>query len=159
MRRKYYLAYGSNLNKEQMACRCPDARAVGTSVIPDHQLLFRGSKTGSYLTIEPTPGSEVPVAVWLVSDENESALDLYEGCPRFYYKTQIKVPVKSISTGKVINRLAFVYIMHKDRAINLPSETYMRTCLVGYRDFGFDETYLREAYQISKVWKGALDFD
>ena len=33
--KKYYIAYGSNLNVEQMRYRCPDAKIVGTSVIPD----------------------------------------------------------------------------------------------------------------------------
>ena len=45
--KKFYLAYGSNLNVEQMQFRCPDARIVGTAEIPNYQLLFKGSKTGS----------------------------------------------------------------------------------------------------------------
>ena len=48
---KYYLAYGSNLSVRQMLHRCPDAVYVGTAEIPDYQLLFKGSKTGNYLTI------------------------------------------------------------------------------------------------------------
>ena len=51
--RKLYLAYGSNLSLEQMAYRCPHAYPVGTATLPDYQLLFKGSKTGSYLTVEP----------------------------------------------------------------------------------------------------------
>ena len=31
--KKYYIAYGSNLNVKQMKFRCPTARIVGTSVI------------------------------------------------------------------------------------------------------------------------------
>ena len=31
--KKFYLAYGSNLNVEQMQFRCPDARIVGTAEI------------------------------------------------------------------------------------------------------------------------------
>ena len=50
--KKYYLAYGSNLNIPQMQYRCPEARIVGTAVIEGYRLLFNGSKTGSYLTIE-----------------------------------------------------------------------------------------------------------
>ena len=49
---KYYLAYGSNLNIRQMQMRCPGAKPVGTMVLEDYELLFKGSKTGSYLTIE-----------------------------------------------------------------------------------------------------------
>ena len=48
--KKFYLAYGSNLNVKQMQFRCPDARIVGTAEIPNYQLLFKGSKTGSLLT-------------------------------------------------------------------------------------------------------------
>ena len=45
--KKFYLAYGSNLNVKQMQFRSPDARIVGTAEIPNYQLLFKGSKTGS----------------------------------------------------------------------------------------------------------------
>ena len=72
---KYYLAYGSNLNIKQMAYRCPTARPVGTAVIKGYELLFKGSKTGAYLTIEKAENSSVPVAVWEVTDDDEKRLD------------------------------------------------------------------------------------
>lgn len=34
-----YIAYGSNLNRAQMALRCPDAKVVGTGEIKDYELL------------------------------------------------------------------------------------------------------------------------
>ena len=142
--KKYYIAYGSNLNVEQMRYRCPDARIVGTSVIPDYQLLFKGSKTGSYLTIEKKRGGSVPVAVWAVSPRDELALDRYEGCPNFYYKTDMQLTV-----GKK-KLTAFVYIMHEERKLGIPSHAYVRTCVQGYRDFGFDLKHLRLAFDISE---------
>ena len=54
--KKYYLAYGSNLNIRQMKFRCPTAKIVGTAIIKDYELLYKGSKTGSYLTIEKKEG-------------------------------------------------------------------------------------------------------
>ena len=36
--RRYYLAYGSNLNVGQMKFRCPTARIIGTSFINDYEL-------------------------------------------------------------------------------------------------------------------------
>ena len=45
MTKRYYIAYGSNLNIDQMSYRCPGAKVVGTSEIPDFQLLFKGSKS------------------------------------------------------------------------------------------------------------------
>ena len=50
---KYYLAYGSNLNIQQMAVRCPGARAVGTATIRDFKLAFRGSGTGGHYVPYP----------------------------------------------------------------------------------------------------------
>ena len=147
--KKYYLAYGSNLNVRQMALRCPTAKPVGTAVIKNYKLLFKGSKTGAYLTIEPKVGAEVPVAVWSVEPADEKRLDVYEGFPTFYYKTEIELPVRYFS-GKNVVRKAFVYIMHEERPLGLPSGSYVRTCLEGYSNFGFDESILLEALNNSR---------
>ena len=74
-KKKYYIAYGSNLNTYQMSLRCPGAKPVGTAEIRDYRLIFKGSMTGAYLTIEPSKGHSVPVAVWAVSAAHEEALD------------------------------------------------------------------------------------
>lgn len=150
MSKRYYIAYGSNLNIPQMRMRCPGARIIGTSVIEDYQLLFKGSKTGSYLTIEPMEGAEVPVVIWEVTETDEKALDRYEGYPNFYYKKEMTLDIKGIRTGKLRKRDAFVYIMHEERELGIPSWYYVNTCLDGYRAFGFDEKYLFDAIRISR---------
>lgn len=150
MRNRYYIAYGSNLNIQQMRMRCPKARIVGTSVIKNYQLLFKGSKTGSYLTIEPNIGAKVPVAVWKITASDERNLDRYEGYPNFYYKTEMTLDIKDIRTGKIRKLNAFVYIMHEERKLGIPSGFYVRTCLEGYKSFGFDEKYLYDAIAISR---------
>ena len=147
--KRYYLAYGSNLNIAQMQFRCPDAVVAGTAVIPDYELLFKGSLTGAYLTIEPKQGSQVPVGVWEVSLADALRLDRYEGFPNFYYKKEMRIPVKDIRTGKTKLRDAFVYIMHEDRKLGTPTSFYMRTCLEGYKDFGVDTDFLLAAYDRS----------
>jgi hypothetical protein len=131
MEKRYYIAYGSNLNVRQMRMRCPSARIIGTSVLKDYELLFKGSKTGSYLTVEKKSGISVPVAVWEVTAEDEKALDRYEGFPNFYYKKELTLPIKGIRTGKIRKRRVFVYIMHEDRPIGIPSIPYMQTCIQG----------------------------
>lgn len=143
--KKYYLAYGSNLNVAQMRWRCPDARALGTAKLEGYRLFFKGSKSGSYLTIEPQEGTTVPVAVWEVSATDEEHLDRYEGFPTFYYKKEMPITYTGIKTGKKRSVNAFVYIMHEDRNCGRPSKEYVLTCLDGYRDFGFDERYLTRA--------------
>lgn len=148
-RKRYYLAYGSNLNVQQMRFRCPSARIIGTAEIPDYQLLFKGSKTGSYLTIEQKENSSVPVGVWEVSADDELRLDRYEGFPSFYYKKELQLPIKGIKSGIIRERNCFVYIMHEERPIGIPSMSYFTVCCQGYDDFGFDPKYLIEAYGIS----------
>ena len=143
MEKRYYIAYGSNLNVQQMRWRCPGARIIGTSELKGYRLIFKGSKTGSYLTIEP-------VAVWEVTEQDELALDRYEGYPSFYYKKEMVLDVKGIRTGKIRRRRVFVYIMHEDRPYGIPTSNYMSTCGQGYRFFGFPIDKLMEAHRYSR---------
>ena len=153
MEKRYYIAYGSNLNVRQMMMRCPTARLIDTSVIKDYRLMFKGSQTGYYLTIEQSLGSEVPVGVWAVSEADERALDRYEGYPNFYYKKELSLPITGMRTGKVRQRKAFVYIMHENRRLGVPSDYYLQTCIDGYHYFGFDLDVLFEAYRYSTEGK------
>ena len=146
---RYYIAYGSNLNIRQMLTRCPSAKIVGTSEIPDYRLLFKGSMTGAYLTIEQEKGFSVPVAAWSVTEEDERALDRYEGFPRFYYKAEMTLPIRGILSGKERIRRVFVYIMHESRPFGIPCSYYMETCKEGYRAFGFEQRKLVEALRYS----------
>ena len=147
---KYYLAYGSNLSMAQMAGRCPDAVYVGTAEIADYQLLFKGSQTGSYLTVEPKTGKKVPVLVWRISDRDERNLDRYEGCPEFYYKREITVEMKSLTDGIPLGKIdALIYIMHEERSLGCPTLRYYEVCLEGYIRFGFPRGILEQALKDS----------
>ena len=146
---RYYLAYGSNLNMYQMLVRCPGARRRGWGKIPDYKLLYKGSKTGSYLTIEPKEGAYVPVGVFTVTPEDEKKLDRYEGFPRFYYKKEMKIRMWDQVLQKYRTVDAFVYILHEDRPFGVPSPTYVATCMEGYADFEFDEQLLEDAFSRS----------
>lgn len=141
----YYLAYGSNLNVAQMGRRCPTARIVGTATIKNYRLMFKGSRSGNYLTIEKAKGYEVPVAVWDVKPSDIQSLDIYEGYPHFYYKKQMMV---DCSDGK--KHRCFVYIMHENRPLGVPQYYYVDTCLRGYDSFGFDPTFIYDAIDFSK---------
>lgn len=129
-----YIAYGSNLNLTQMAYRCPGAYIITKGYLKDHTLAFCGSKTGSYATVLPKKGDKVPVTVWEIDNQNEEALDLYEGYPTFYYKR-----IMDVETGDGIIK-AMIYIMRDDAKRGEPSEQYIMTCLQGYADNQFDST-------------------
>ncbi len=75
---KLYFAYGSNINLDQMAQRCPEAEVVGPVTLPDHELLFRYSGVA---TIRPKKDSVVHGLLWSISPRDERSLDYYEGLP------------------------------------------------------------------------------
>lgn len=153
LEKRHYIAYGSNLNIEQMRYRCPDATIVGTTTLKDHRLLFMGSHSGFYLTVEPMAGASVPAAVWAVTESDEAMLDRYEGYPNSYTKKAMTVRVKSARTGRMLTRRAFIYVMRSRRGMGLPTPLYFRVCSEGYRSFGFDRQKLIDACIASAIEK------
>ena len=142
--KKYYIAYGSNMDERQMATRCRDAVLVGTGFIQGYELLFKGSLTACYATIEPKVGSCVPVTLWPISKADEKRLDRYEGYPTFYYKRDVEVQTKD---GTITG---LVYIMHEDRHCGVPFPWYYEQMDRDYQKFGFDRAILKKALAISK---------
>jgi gamma-glutamylcyclotransferase (GGCT)/AIG2-like uncharacterized protein YtfP len=144
-RNKLYIAYGSNLNLEQMAARCPTARVVGASELTGRRLLFRGAHAGAVATVERHKGGAVPVLVWEITPADEAALDRYEGFPFLYRKERVRVRLD----GKSIT--AMIYIMNVEmpvgayRPLGQPGPHYYTTILDGYKSAGFDADILREA--------------
>ena len=148
---KYYLAYGSNLNVDQMKYRCPDAKPAAVTKIPNYHLLFRRG----FLTIEPQQGSSVPVVVWKISDRDEKNLDRYEGYPKFYRKEIFPIllngykDMDAYRAGKrsVQEKVgeAMVYIMNDGFPAQQPSSSYLETVKQGYAAFKMDVNYLMNA--------------
>ena len=139
MRKKLYIAYGSNLNQGQMAWRCPTARYVGTGMVEGYELKFKGRPNGAYATIDPKKGGTVPVAIWEIQPYDEFRLNQYEGYPDNYFTRNI--PVK-IGNHEVTG---MIYIMNLQAQANLPSEQYYDTVKKGYEDCGLDTAYLEAA--------------
>lgn len=129
---KYYIAYGSNLNMEQMLQRCPGAVVIGKTWLEGYRLTFRGrSSWGGVANIEPRKGSRVPVGIWRITEQDEEALDWYEGFPRLYYKQEFSLVVDG-------NRItAMAYIMTPGRPWARPNRSYLDTIRQGYDDFDF----------------------
>lgn len=133
-KRRLYIAYGSNMNIEQMKLRCPTAKVVGTAFLRNWQLVFR-----SVASIERQLGRKVPVLVWEIQPEDEKALDRYEGYPNLYRKETLRITVNKKQVT------VMVYIMNDEHTISPPSQFYYNTILEGYKSAGFDDTVLRIA--------------
>lgn len=130
--RKKYIAYGSNMNREQMRYRCPTARVIGVGEVKDHELVFRGKDGNAYATIEPKTGMKVPVLIWDIGVEDELLLDRYEGFPKFYQKSFLEVEV-----GEK-NEMIMAYVMTEGQALGMPSARYLSTIMEGYREAGLE---------------------
>ena len=138
-----YFAYGSNINPEQMADRCPAAEVVGTAVLGGYELLFRGNRSGyGVATIEPQPGKQVHGLLWKLTPECEQSLDFYEGYPRLYGKEDITV---CTADGKGLTVMAYIMTGEMWRDPAIPSQTYYDGILDGYRQNGLPEKELERA--------------
>ena len=144
-RSRLYIAYGSNLNLEQMKHRCPTAEVVGSTMLHSWKLWFRGGAGGAVATIEREKDGKVPVLVWRIQPQDELALDRYEGFPYLYRKEMRRIALN----GK--RAYAMVYIMNETRhPYGTPSNSYLYTIQDGYMDAGFDINILHEAVSRSK---------
>lgn len=143
--KKMYIAYGSNMDEGQMAYRCPTARLLGQTEVEGYQLLFKGSLTGAYATIEPQEGGRVPVLIWEIGERDEASLDRYEGYPSFYYKKDLTVSLG----GQEVT--AMVYIMDERRRPGEPSSAYYGVLERAYEKFGFPMETLQAALKAGRA--------
>lgn len=140
MKKKYYIAYGSNLAVEQMKFRTPDARIVGTAILYGWQLLFK-----THATIVPNEKKNTPVLVWEISEKDEHNLDRYEGYPHYYFKKDVEVEVFPTEGGEPVKLTAMVYIMQEGRPLCEPYPSYYKTLKQGYEAFHFPMHILEQA--------------
>lgn len=129
--KRLYLAYGSNLNKGQMAYRCPTARPVGSAMIYGWELVFRGVAD---IVKSKDPNMLLPVGIWEIEPGDEYELDLYEGYRKSGKGLYDKIKVSGIMTYQMTRR-----------DIARPTTSYFNTILQGYYDFGLDTSYLYDA--------------
>ena len=135
-----YIAYGSNMNIEQMARRCPTAKVVSSGWLEGYRLRFKGGSYGSVATVEPSPDDLVPILIWELKPQDEANLDLYEGYPRLYRKETL-----SVKLGRK-KFPAMIYIMNGEQhPYGYPSQSYFDTIREGYVSAGFDPKLLHQA--------------
>ena len=118
-----YFAYGSNLNLDGMASRCPDSEPVGRAILDGWELTFRG-----VADITPKDGSHAHGVVWRISDRDLDRLDTYEGWPSMYRRELL-----AVTTGDEA-LTAIAYVMNDDY-VGLPSPSYFETIRCGYEQW------------------------
>ena len=130
----YYFAYGSNLNRRQMAERFPNCQPKFTAELPNYRLIFTGWSRqwqGGVASIKPSRGDKVLGAIYEISDKDLPRLDKYEGYPDTY--NRLKVTLYR-DTGEAVE--AITYIKNQQSEETKPSPGYLAQLQQSYRDWG-----------------------
>jgi gamma-glutamylcyclotransferase (GGCT)/AIG2-like uncharacterized protein YtfP len=138
-----YIAYGSNMNLEQMAYRCPNSNVVGNGKLHGWRLVFN---VHADIIKTEDKNDVVPVVVWNInSNEDWRRLDMYEGYPSYYVKEIVNVILDDGNEEEAI-----VYVMADNRkGICPPASGYFNGILKGYIDNGINVDYLFDALDYS----------
>lgn len=115
----YYIAYGSNLNKEEMKQRCKDAKFVSLARLENYTLTYRGNPGRAYLTVDKKKGNFVRVAVWDVSKNDKKSLDEYEDYPYLYDCFDEKVLLENNETSRALSTKCMIVFQYVNQAIHI----------------------------------------
>ena len=145
---RYYFAYGSNCNLNQMAARCPKATVCVPVTLRNYTLIFNG-----VASIKRRNGSVVMGLLWKITPDCERSLDRYEGYPRLYVKRNVTVFAADGSSCR-----AMVYVMAKEyNSPALPTDCYYNGIREGFLqnnipvetlEAALNETYASLGYAI-----------
>ncbi len=138
-----YVAYGSNMNRRQMARRCPKARPLAAVRLEGWRLVMK-----RVADIEPDPDAVTPAALWEITRACEKALDAYEGFPHLYVKERLAV---ALPNGKRVKPMAYLMNGPRRRDRGPASDGYLAAIADGYRDFGFDDLAPLRAAQVEAI--------
>jgi len=139
-----YFAFGSNLDRQQMRRRCPDARLLGPAVLPKHRLIFCGHShrwRGAVANVTRDETGSVPGLLYKLTNADLASLDAHEGHPNFY-RRQLRL----VTLPKGQRRRVQVYIRPpSDGEGGTPGWTYLWTIWNAYAHYNFDLRALRLA--------------
>ena len=130
-----YFAYGSNMNLEQMADRCPGAKMLGVARKPGWRFIINGR---GYVTALDDPSAEVLGCLWELTDEHWKSLDRYEGVAGGYYH-RVDCELTLIDSEKVVEAIAY---RASDETTGVPSGAYADAVIQGAREIGLPSAYL-----------------
>lgn len=132
----YYFAYGSNLNRKQMAERCPGNKPRLSVVLPNYKLIFTGWSRqwkGGTASIKPFKGEKVVGAVYEISENDLRKLDRFEDYPTTYNRLNV-----IIWTDEGDSMEAVTYIKKEQSPETKPSLEYLAAIRQGYREWDIE---------------------
>jgi gamma-glutamylcyclotransferase (GGCT)/AIG2-like uncharacterized protein YtfP len=131
-----YFAYGSNMNPEQMASRCPGSIFAGIGKLKDRRFMINLNGVASII---PDSTGDVYGVVWSISVAHKLILDGFEGVEdKIYYEKIMQV---STDINELIDVLVYVAT---ETLPGLPREGYLEKILKGAKNFGLPPLYIEE---------------
>lgn len=137
-----YFAYGSNLDPEQMARRCPGHAVVGLAELRDHKLTFPLTSHdwgGGVASVGVSHGASVWGMVYELSEDGVASLDRYEGYKgpgdqhNVYDRETVSVQLVRADDGSFARRLHASIYLARPANPSPPSRRYLDAVLRGAR--------------------------
>jgi gamma-glutamylcyclotransferase (GGCT)/AIG2-like uncharacterized protein YtfP len=130
-----YFAYGSNMDRNAMAARCPSSRALGRARLARHRYVIMQE---GYASVVRDPRGDVWGLLWDVALADMPALDRYEGVAGGLYR--------KVQQGVITEegpRRALVYL-GRNAGPGRPPPGYMENVVAAAQSAGLPDPYLRE---------------
>jgi gamma-glutamylcyclotransferase (GGCT)/AIG2-like uncharacterized protein YtfP len=147
----HYFAYGSNLDPQQMAQRCPGASVVGLGELRDHKLTFPLTSHdwgGGVASVGVAHGGSVWGVVYELTDAHMAALDRYEHFVgagdqhNLYDRETTSVQLTRADDGSFPRRLhAWIYLARGSNPAP-PSRRYLDAIVRGARHHRLPDDYV-----------------
>jgi gamma-glutamylcyclotransferase (GGCT)/AIG2-like uncharacterized protein YtfP len=135
-----YFAYGSNMNADQMAERCPESEFVGKACLEGYRLDFTTysrSRGGGAADVLVDPTAEVWGLVFDLSDNDLQRLDRKEGTD--YRRCQ-----REVVTSANVTLIAWVYeVITKSDSFVPPTAAYMKLLIDAAVKHAFPDAYIQ----------------
>lgn len=138
-----YFAYGSNMDAEQMAVRCPGAKLIGRGILKGYSFELDSAGFG---TIIRSADSSVEGLLWRVTDDDIDSLDIYEGVGSGCYRSAFAM-IRETPKGLIS---AMVYISNRGRSSGPAPSGYMERIVAAAKEHGFSDPYIDEL----SMWLG-----
>lgn len=150
----YYFAYGSNMLAQQMAQRCPGARAVGPARLNGWRFMITKRGTAN---IKRDAKAEVHGVLWDCQPHHLSLLDQWEGVAwRNYLRQRVVVRLGCHAPEEVADGAcdaaaapaefchSFVYVSSRILAGRGRPDYLLNAVLPGARAFGLPDHFIAE---------------
>lgn len=139
-----YFSYGSNMHKDRMQQRCPQARYAGTAQLYGWKFQYDGGPRNSLSglpvsnIVPSTNDSVVWGVLYILQLSDISLLDDQENAPHHYQRHTVSV----ILSGS--NQVEAVTYMRQPLSTGHPDKRYRGIVLLGAKESGLPRGYINQ---------------